>query len=96
MTTQDLKDNRIAIIERVKELGCEDKMKSFMDIMVMDAPFHKGTVEELINEVYNTHFRATSRKNSVVAEAAAKAQEANGTYEYGNFGKEYANRKFGK
>lgn len=36
-----------------------------------------------------------SRKTSKVADAIAASQQRAGTYEYGNFGKEYGNRKFG-
>ena len=38
--------------------------------------------------------RERSRKSSKIADAQARAAEANGTYQYGNFGKEYATRKF--
>jgi hypothetical protein len=40
--------------------------------------------------------REVGRKTNKVAEARAKAEEKNGTTQYGNFGKEYGNRKLGK
>ena len=40
--------------------------------------------------------RTSGRKVNKVAEARARAEEANGTTQYGAFGKEYGNRKFGK
>jgi len=39
--------------------------------------------------------RTSGRKVSKVAESRARAEEANGTTQYGNFGKEFGNRKFG-
>ena len=40
MTTQDLKNNRNEIIEKIKELGVED-IKTFMELLVMDVDFFK-------------------------------------------------------
>ena len=53
------------------------------------------TMQEAFQNV-RENMRTAGTKTNKVAEARAKAQEANGTYEYGNFGKEYANRKFAK
>lgn len=39
--------------------------------------------------------RSLGRKVSVVAESRAKAEEANGTTQYGNFGKQYGTQKWG-
>lgn len=38
--------------------------------------------------------REAGRKSSKLADSRARAEEANGTTQYGNFGKEYGNRKF--
>lgn len=84
MTRQQLTESRQQIIEKIIELGCESNMKQFMSIMLMDADFHTGSVEELVMSVYNTHYRTRSRQTNQVAEAQAKANHANGTYEYGN------------
>ncbi|MFY8185389.1 MAG: hypothetical protein ACOVLD_04920 [Bacteroidia bacterium] len=63
MTTQDLKNRKSYIIAKVKSLGCEENLKSFMDIMLMEAPFFKGTVYELVMDVYNNHYRARAKRS---------------------------------
>lgn len=51
------------------------------------------TMSEAFQNIRDSR-RDVGRKTSKVAEAQARAAHANGTYEYGSFGKEYGNRKF--
>jgi hypothetical protein len=78
ITTNQLKENRQIIISRIAELGCIEKTKTFMELMVMDAPFAYD-IESLINEVFNTHFRTRSNKAEKIAEIFGNGIKANGT-----------------
>lgn len=75
MTTQDLKNNRNEIIEKIKELGVSD-VKTFMELLVMDVDFFKGdNVLDLVNEVFNTHFRERAKRSDFLSNAMAKGRE---------------------
>jgi hypothetical protein len=80
MTTQNLKDNKTEIVAKIIELGCEDKMKTFMELMMMDAPYHSGTAEELVMSVFNTHYRKRAKRSGhMIAEICGNGIKANGT-----------------
>lgn len=75
MTTQDLKNNRNEIIEKIKELGVED-IKTFMELLVMDVDFFKGdNVLDLVSEIFNTHFRERAKRSDFLANSMAKGRE---------------------
>ena len=78
ITTNQLKENREMIISRIAELGCTEKTKTFMELMVMDAPF-ASDIESLINEVFNTHFRNRSNNAGKIAEIFGNGIKASGT-----------------
>ncbi len=78
ITTNQLKENREMIISRIAELGCTEKTKTFMELMIMDAPF-ASNIESLINEVFNTHFRNRTNKAGKIAEIFGNGIKANGT-----------------
>jgi len=64
MKIQDLKNNRDYIIARIIELGCEEKLKSFMELIVLELEFKKdSTIDELISEVYEMSFRERRKKS---------------------------------
>lgn len=75
MTIQDLKNNRNEIIQRINELGVED-VKTFMELMVMDVDFFNGDcVLDLVQEVFNTHFRERAKRSDFLANTMAKGRE---------------------
>ena len=75
MTLQDLKNNRNEIIEKIKELGVSD-VKTFMELLVMDIDFFKGdNVLDLVNDVFNTHFRERAKRSNYLSDAMAKGRE---------------------
>lgn len=64
MTIQDLKNRKSYIIAKVKSLGCEENLKSFMEIMKMETEFgFNGTVYELVMLVFNTHYRSRAKRS---------------------------------
>ncbi len=75
MKIQDLKNNRKQIIEKINELGVSD-VKTFMELLVMDVDFFKGdNVLDLVNEVFNTHFRERAKRSDFLANSIAKGRE---------------------
>lgn len=75
MTTQDLKNNRNEIIEKIKELGVSD-VRTFMELLVMDVDFFKGdNLLDLVNEVFNTHFRERAKRSDFLSSSIAKGRE---------------------
>jgi hypothetical protein len=64
MTIQDLKDNRNLIIEKIIELGCEENMKEFMELMVEEVKFgFKFDLDYLISTIHNTNFRERAKRS---------------------------------
>lgn len=63
MKLEQLKNRKKYIIEKIKRLGCEDKTKSFMEIMLMESEYYDGTVYELVMRVYNTNFRERAKRS---------------------------------
>lgn len=75
MTTQNLKNNRNEIIEKIKELGVVD-VKTFMELLVMDVDFFKGdNVLDLVQEVFNTHFRERAKRSDFLANTLSSIKE---------------------
>lgn len=81
LTLQNLKDNRNEIIAKISELGCEDVTSKFMTLMVMEVEGgYKWSVEELVSEVHNMHFRIRAKRSGhTIAEICGNGIKANGT-----------------
>jgi hypothetical protein len=94
MTLQDLKDNRAEIIETIKNLGCEDVLKTFMELILMEVEFGtKENIQSIITQVYEDNFKFSRKKNPRWMDKRESA-ELKGTWDEHKEMKNYYSNKF--
>jgi hypothetical protein len=92
-TIETLKENREQIIEQIKKLGCEHVIKDFMQIVKLEVEMgtREDSIEDLVLKVWDSVFRASSRKTTAWVEARATAVHEGRQDEF-NINTHYSNK----
>lgn len=75
ITIEFLKANREEIISKIKAKGCEDKLKTFMELIKMEVEFgtRETDIDVIIDEIWHNHFRF-AKKQATWMDARERAE----------------------